>query len=232
MTSIPQDLTGRCFGRWTVVEFSHIQIRPSGKGCRYWVCRCDCGTERPVTHNSLQSNKSSSCGCLQKQIASKIFYKHGYTNSRTYSTWAAMIQRTCNPLSDSYPSYGGSGINVCDRWHTFSNFLNDMGEYPSDEHSIDRFPDHSGNYTPSNTRWATNAQQSRNKCNNRNITINGETMCMTDWSDAYGMNRSVVDARISKYGWNPFDALTVPSKPGTRLSTINKVLPHERNQRR
>src|SRR5271157_1933502 len=49
-----EDLTGRKFGRWTVVEFDR------GK----WLCRCQCGVLRGVKAYSLRSGESVSCGCF------------------------------------------------------------------------------------------------------------------------------------------------------------------------
>lgn len=51
-----RDLTGQEFGRWTVVE--RLQNN-------YYLCRCDCGTERKVHAGNLTSGRSASCGCVR-----------------------------------------------------------------------------------------------------------------------------------------------------------------------
>lgn len=84
-------------------------------------------------------------------------YRHGWSQTPTYKTWSSMLGRCRDTSNASYPSYGGRGIVVCQRWLTFENFLEDMGERPSLNHQIDR-RDPAGNYEPSNCRWITRAE--------------------------------------------------------------------------
>lgn len=63
MCPLPIDLTGRTFGRWTV-------IKPEGPGSRAhkrrWLCRCSCGRERMMRPDNLVNGTSQSCGCRQR----------------------------------------------------------------------------------------------------------------------------------------------------------------------
>ena len=88
----------------------------------------------------------------------------------TYITWQHMLQRCNNPKHHAWARYGGRGVSVCHRWHTFENFLADMGERPNGK-TLDRFPNNDGNYEPSNCRWATPKQQVNNRSYAASVTI-------------------------------------------------------------
>lgn len=134
-----------------------------------WKVRCDCGVEKFVYTQSLRTT-TKSCGCLKREADAQRrgTIKHGRAGSATtkrhpvYSVWAAMLQRCNNPKAISYERYGGRGIRVCERWHTFANFIADIEERPSPKHSIDRI-DPNGHYEPGNVRWATAAEQARTR---------------------------------------------------------------------
>jgi hypothetical protein len=129
-------------------------------------------------------------GCATRKSATK-----------EYGIWAAMKQRCYLQTSTVYEFYGGRGIKVCERWlNSFPNFLEDMGLKPSPKHSLDRI-DNNGNYEPNNCKWSTDEQQNRNRRSNRNFTVNGETMCMTDWAKRIGIPYKTLWMRI-KNGWS------------------------------
>jgi hypothetical protein len=92
--------------------------------------------------------------------------RHGHCPTKnpspTYVTYASMLDRCHNQRSSRWAYYGARGVVVCARWReSFAAFLGDMGERP-DGHTLDRL-DNAGNYEPGNCRWATPAEQCRNR---------------------------------------------------------------------
>lgn len=88
---------------------------------------------------------------------------HGKWTRKEYFVWSNMKNRCTNKNCDKYEYYGGRGIQVCARWQkSFVAFLEDVGERPSLQHSLDRI-DNDGNYEPGNVRWATRFEQMNNQ---------------------------------------------------------------------
>lgn len=133
---------------------------------------------------------------------------HGMTKTITYSSWRSMRSRCNNPKDASYARYGGAGVYVCERWSSFECFLEDMGERPSLEHSLDRI-DNSKGYEPNNCRWASILQQHNNRGDNRVLEFNGESLTLAEWARKLGVNRLTIVGRLN-LGWPVERALTEP----------------------
>lgn len=125
---------------------------------------------------------------------------HGMSGTRIYEIWYGMRSR-CNNQSDSnWHKYGGRGITVCERWNTsFEAFLEDMGQPPTNDHSIDRIDNDKG-YDVTNCRWASRIVQCRNRRNTTYITANGKTLPLADWAEKMGVDGRMLHLRI-KRGW-------------------------------
>ena len=88
-----KDLTGRSFGRLTVIKDSGERQN----GNVLWLCQCCCGQQVKVLGFNLKSGHTSSCGCLNREVAAARQTKHGMGNTRLYRCWINMIQRCTNP---------------------------------------------------------------------------------------------------------------------------------------
>lgn len=173
------DLTGKIFGRLYVCK----PVRKCGRNNVY-LCQCDCGNYTEVLQSNLIQGKSSSCGCYQKELASKRFSKHGKRNTRLYEIYYNMKSRCYNENNKRYDSYGGKGIAICQEWlDDFMNFYNwSMANGYSDELTIDRI-DVNGNYCPENCRWASREQQSNNQRKTIFIEICGQKKSLKQWTN-------------------------------------------------
>lgn len=173
-----RDIMGQKFGRLTPVEFCYRDQNHN----HYWKFKCDCGKEIIARKNAVVSGNTKSCGCLQSLNRVKSNTTHGMSKSRLYKEWAGIIQRCENKNSTSYDRYGNLGIKVCSEWHVFENFNNwAIQNGYCDDLTIDRI-DTSGNYEPSNCRWANNIEQANNKSTNVFIAHNGELHTLAEWA--------------------------------------------------
>lgn len=206
------DLTGKQFGRLTVLHRDE-SIHDHTKGAA-WVCQCLCGNVTSVLTKELNYGSIQSCGCLRDELLAQGNLKHGSARrgqvSPEYKAWKRMKERCHTSTSKNYPRYGGRGIVVCDRWrNSFEAFLEDVGPRPTPKHSLDRYPDNNGNYEPGNVRWATRTEQARNTRSTVFLTLNGETHCLSEWSEIVHIKHSILVDRHS-YGWPDEQILTTP----------------------
>ncbi len=205
------DLTGRKFGRLTVIERAGTYISPCGSKTPTWLCKCDCGNMSTVLPHQLKSGKTRSCGCLHNELLSHKMKTHGMRNTKLYNKWYDMKRRCYNKKNKHYADYGGRGITVATHWKDdFLAFYADVSKLPhfgEKGYSLDRI-DNNGNYQLNNIRWATIKEQANNKRNNHLITYNGETHTIAEWAGITGIPYKVLLPRLTRYHWDTERALT------------------------
>lgn len=182
----------------------------SNTGHIRWNCRCACGKEKTIQQRSLVSGNTKSCGCYCKDNNRILRTKHGGYYTAEYKAWQHMIQRCNTPTHQSYKDYGGRGIKVCERWKDFKNFINDMGQRPSDKHSLERV-DVNKDYEPANCKWATYKEQANNRRTSRMVTYQGVTEPLKVWTDFLGLDYQLILSRIYR-GWSVDKAFETPKR--------------------
>lgn len=170
MAPPPRVQVGDRYGRLEVVALAPIGY-PASRN-RHFVCRCDCGAVRSFRADKLRRGEARSCGCLQREMASKAARTHGLSSHPLYPHWEGMRARC-----DKKESYRAYGIRVAPEWYespagllAFIAYVEEhLGPRPSPSHSIDRI-DNDENYAPGNIRWATPREQANNRRTCRKFT--------------------------------------------------------------
>ena len=202
-----QDLTGRKFGRLTVLKTYREN------NLTYCDCKCICGNISKIRASNLKSNHTKSCGCLHQEMRVKSNITHGKSNTRLWRIYHGIKARCINKNSTKYYYYGARGIKVCDEWiNNFENFYNwAINNGYKDDLTIDRI-DVNGNYEPNNCRWIDLKQQTRNKRTTHYLTYKNKTHCITEWEEILKFPKNLIHQRITKYHWDIEKALNTPPK--------------------
>lgn len=125
------------------------------------------------------------------------FYKHGMYGTKIYKTWSSMMARCYIQSHTSYQNYGGRGITVEQKWHSFEKFFSDMRDGYSESLTLDR-KDNNKNYSKSNCRWVTKAEQNKNKRNVILYKINGKKLTIPEISKIYKIGVDILRRRLKK----------------------------------
>lgn len=211
------DIIGQVFGRLTVMKNIGFE-----NGRTQYECQCSCGNIKRTNRNQLLNGVTKSCGCLFRDTLNARNTTHGQSKGRLFRIWSGMISRCEIPSATGYERYGAKGITVCERWRdSFEAFKEDVGECPSDEHSLDRKDNHLG-YFKDNCRWATPKRQAYNSSRARLIEFNGVTANVSDWERASGL-KACIGYRLD-HGWSVRDAILTPTKNMTAPIVESEVM--------
>lgn len=205
------DMTGYTRGRIKVIE----RVGKNKSGNILWRYECSCGGGGITTTDAIR--RISSCGCIKAENGKEYFRKrntiHGESNTRLYTIWENMINRTTNSKSKDYKNYGGRGITVCQEWKNFLNFKEwALNNGYSEELTIDRMENDKG-YSPDNCRWADRETQDNNKRQTIMLLYKGKMQSAEQWAKEYNINRSTLIHRLNR-GMSIKEALETPIKGG------------------
>ncbi|HET8689319.1 MAG TPA: AP2 domain-containing protein [Methanosarcina sp.] len=131
---------------------------------KYGLYKCKCGNMFKSQIYNVDNGNTNSCGCYAKYQAIKSNTIHGKSTTDLYKVYRGMLTRCYSEAYKEFHYYGGARVIVCDEWRNdFISFYNwAINNQYKKGLSIDRI-DSSGNYEPSNCRWANNVTQSRNR---------------------------------------------------------------------
>lgn len=200
---------GDVFHYLTVIK----RMENASNGHSRWLCKCKCGKETVVMSSHLKNGKIKSCGCWWQEQKHEYRKIHGFAHKeRLYNIWRGMKNRCYTKSHARFSEYGARGIIVCDEWKNDYSTFRDWAMHNgyTEKLTIDRI-NVNGNYEPSNCRWVSMYEQSRNQRKNKKLTYDGKTQIMKDWAKEMNLSYSVLGWRI-RNGWSVEKALTTPIK--------------------
>lgn len=194
---------GQLYGAWLVEKDLGVNSK--------FACVCKaCGkTRRNIRAHDLISGKSKMCkSCTTGKVRGST------TDSKTsleYNSWVSAVQRTTNPNCKDYKNYGARGITMDPMWlESFEAFYMSVGPRPTPTCTIERI-DYNKGYVPGNVKWLEKVEQPKNKRDNVNLTINGETKLISEWAldPRAAVSANAIYKRNAR-GWDDEECVMAP----------------------
>jgi len=124
-----KNIIGKIFKNTQGLEFVILEKstnKASHGGYKYKVKFIESGYE-------VEVDKSGIVKRMVKDKLAKSVYGIGMVGDintakfyKEYHMWASMLSRCYNKNAENYINYGKAGITVCEKWHLFTNFLEDI----------------------------------------------------------------------------------------------------------
>lgn len=122
-----------------------------------------------------------------------------------YRTFEAMRRRCYSQRHTGFAYYGARGISVCDRWlEDPRTFIVDMEPSWFPGATIERI-DNDGPYSPTNCRWATRKEQTRNTRRTVWVEYQGRLVSLPEAAERSGLSQSALRGRLKSGNRSLFD---------------------------
>lgn len=152
LINFPEQLIGRMYGKYKIIKV----VDPKNyNGEMLLKVECTkCGWKGELSLNKIKC--FANLGELQNRCYHFDDINWGYSELK--EKYKGMFERCYNPKCESYPNYGGRGIEVCDEWKGYQGRINFVkfalshGFTPG--LSIDRI-NSNGNYCPENCQFVS-----------------------------------------------------------------------------
>ena len=171
---------------------------------RYIPVECQCGASKSIRIDQFNRNGGlwTCMSCVAKRriesrkeaglnIGKASLYGSGLRSDPVYK---GCYSSYCKAKYRVKVNHRNAYKNIEFRFESFDQWFAELGPRP-DGMSVDRI-DNEGHYEPGNVRWATAAEQCRNRSNNVIVEYNGVKMCMTDAAKASGIPYGTLEKRI------------------------------------
>jgi hypothetical protein len=206
-------LIGEKFNKLTIIR----DLPWTKKDGRLVLCSCECGKEFIGRLRCVISGHTKSCGCNRSGGGMRVL--HGLHKHPLYCVWENMIQRCENPKAINYCDYGAKGAVICDEWRSnFKSFydwsINNgwcRGERLKLDKDIKSDIKPGKLYSPNTCCFVTAKNNARNRGDNRILTYNGESLCVSEWAERLGINQVTIRGRL-RSGWDVERIFTHPVK--------------------
>lgn len=189
-----KDLSNKKFNYLKVIEFKGFNKNKKA----LWLCECQkCGNKVILSSHDVQRKDRLACGCMRGKTT---FKWDNHNNPKLYKKWWHIINRCQNANDISFHNYDALGIKVCDEWQNYDNFYKwSLENGYEDGLEIDRINVY-GNYQPSNCRFITKKENSRNKRNSKYYIYRGEIRNLGDIADELGVKYKLLWQQIKRDG--------------------------------
>lgn len=106
--------------------------------------------------------------------------------------------RRCHDVRNKrFEDWGGRGIHVDERWHSFEQFYSDVGDVPFADAQIDRIENAKG-YEPGNVKWSTNTENNRNTRRTRWVVLGGRKIAVAEAAQKIGITRHQLRHKLNR----------------------------------